>query len=427
MFRRSALRAFSSSARAPSRLRAAANHFPNGATFTVQRVRFKRPPFFTWRRFSNALFYLIPAYTIWQYLFPIVVELDVDDQAEVVGGDGIVDVERNNDPDREDPEGDEEFEGDEDALFIPFSWPKQQPRTFYKGSDPEWQEFIKLSKDPQRHKDIQRRLVSNIRSELSQHPQASRILGQIDHKKGKFWLEISFPEGPPTEYAVTGLEIGDEYIAWVSKPMSQKDYQKLQRTMVPTAAFWSTWAAAKYLLNVQLNKVKQSLGLAPAANPQIESVQKRVQPKQDHNGKGSANEKSGAQSNPEGGPGTAKQRTSAPATDQTPKTGSGGSASPDQKKVGLPKLPSLSPRGNDNPITLAIFMHSMAHQMSKPYRVELPRGTVGVSGLVEVVGTKGKATLDVTAAYDPKENEFVGSYWRPRRIQPRSQSPRGGP
>lgn len=69
----------------------------------------------------------------------------------------------------------------------------------------------------------------------------------------------------------------------------------------------------------------------------------------------------------------------------------------------------------------------MAQQMSKHYRFELPRGTVAVSGLIEVVGTKGKATLDVTAAYDPKENEFVLSLWRPRRIQPRSQPPRGGP
>ena len=72
-------------------------------------------------------------------------------------------------------------------------------------------------------------------------------------------------------------------------------------------------------------------------------------------------------------------------------------------------------------------MHSMAQQMSKHYRFELPRGTVAVSGLIEVVGTKGKATLDVTAAYDPKDNEFVLSLWRPRRIQPRSQSPKGGP
>jgi hypothetical protein len=209
--------------------------------------------------------------------------------------------------------------------------------------------------------------------------------------------------------------------------MSQKDYQKLQRTMLPTAAFWSTLAAAKYLLNVQLNRMKQSFGFTPSANPQIESMQKSSQPKQDHNGKGSTNEKSGSQANPEEAPGTAKQRTSAPATHQTPKTGSGGSVNPDQKKVGLPKLPTLSSQGNENPITLAVFMHSMARQMSKPYKVELPRGTVGVSGLVEVVGTKGKATLDVTAAYDPKENEFVGSHWQPRRIQPRSQSPRGGP
>lgn len=42
-------------------------------------------------------------------------------------------------------DGDEE---DEKALFIPFPGTTQQLKPVpYKGSDPEWQEFIKFSKD----------------------------------------------------------------------------------------------------------------------------------------------------------------------------------------------------------------------------------------------------------------------------------------
>jgi hypothetical protein len=35
----------------------------------------------------------------------------------------------------------------QDSLFIPLGWTRPCPRTYYKGSDPEWQEFAKLSTD----------------------------------------------------------------------------------------------------------------------------------------------------------------------------------------------------------------------------------------------------------------------------------------
>lgn len=38
----------------------------------------------------------------------------------------------------------------EGAIFIPLWWAKERRRTFYKGSDPEWQGFIKFAKDEKR-------------------------------------------------------------------------------------------------------------------------------------------------------------------------------------------------------------------------------------------------------------------------------------
>ena len=38
----------------------------------------------------------------------------------------------------------------ENAIFIPLGFPRQLPRTFYKGTDPEWQSFMEFSKDKQR-------------------------------------------------------------------------------------------------------------------------------------------------------------------------------------------------------------------------------------------------------------------------------------
>ena len=38
----------------------------------------------------------------------------------------------------------------EDALFIPLWFAHKKPKTFYKGTDPEWQSFVDFSKDRKR-------------------------------------------------------------------------------------------------------------------------------------------------------------------------------------------------------------------------------------------------------------------------------------
>jgi len=43
--------------------------------------------------------------------------------------------------------GTDEEEDEDDALFIPLGWTTELPRQWYKGSDPEWQDFRKLSQD----------------------------------------------------------------------------------------------------------------------------------------------------------------------------------------------------------------------------------------------------------------------------------------
>jgi hypothetical protein len=40
----------------------------------------------------------------------------------------------------------------EDAWIIPLGWAKECPPTYYKGSDPEWQAFVKFAKDREKTK-----------------------------------------------------------------------------------------------------------------------------------------------------------------------------------------------------------------------------------------------------------------------------------
>lgn len=39
---------------------------------------------------------------------------------------------------------------DDASIFIPFQWPQPTTRTFYKQSDPDWQEFVRMSNDEAR-------------------------------------------------------------------------------------------------------------------------------------------------------------------------------------------------------------------------------------------------------------------------------------
>jgi hypothetical protein len=92
--------------------------------------------------------YGMTLYAIWHYVLPEFITISFEEvEEEVVGEDGQPDVQTE--------EGDEEEV--EDGLFIPCGWPKKQPRSFYRASDPEWKEFIKFSKETERHKDVQRK------------------------------------------------------------------------------------------------------------------------------------------------------------------------------------------------------------------------------------------------------------------------------
>ena len=67
-------------------------------------------------------------------------------------------------------EGEEELPDDEDtSIFIPFPGTTREikPKP-YRGSDPEWKEFIKFSRDKE--------LIANVRSELLTPPSLWQML-----------------------------------------------------------------------------------------------------------------------------------------------------------------------------------------------------------------------------------------------------------
>lgn len=122
--------------------------------------------------------------------------------------------------DNGDKDAEEGGQDDEDTIFIPLGFAYQLPRKSYKGSDPEWQSFVQLSKDKrqcqylksilpvwpalsQRLTRFPDQLAGLVGMLLGTSPQFEKLLGK-GNKPGKYWLDIDFPDGPPPEYERKG-------------------------------------------------------------------------------------------------------------------------------------------------------------------------------------------------------------------------------
>lgn len=406
---------------------------PTGEPVRYQAVRFKKPAFFTRRRLATTLLYGVGIYAysnvILKYL-DVEIEILDDDEAEhgqpKKDADGKEVVEE-----EEEGEGEEgPFYADDNSTFIPLTWGTKLPRTFYRGSDTEWQDFVKVAKDKSRHKKIQNELVQIVFTGCTQHPAIARQLGK-EPKVGKYWLDISFPDGPPQEYERSGVEIGDGFIAWSQQKVTGEQQWRLTRALWPRAAFDSLWATSKVLVGIQYRRVKQALGwegkdpFSPEERFRhaMEMVQKQHAARERKEvGKGQTPD-----GLPTGGEvvssGTSTTSESAPAKASAAGAGDG------QKlpwQISIPLPPTSATSSTDIPIAIHVFSSTLSKQWN-PKKAEPPRGSFVVQGLVEVRGQRGRMLFDVQSCYDPKGGKFVQVNAAVRNFKRWNQAPKGGP
>ena len=203
----------------------------------LQAVRFRRPVFSLKGAITLGIYIGLP-YAYWRYL-----DQHIDIQIEEIEADSHNHHDEAQWEVQEAEEEEDEF-ADEDSTFIPMTWATKLPRTFYKGTDPEWQEFVKVAKDKPRHKKLQSELVALVLKAAQQHPRVAMSTGK-ELKVGKYWLELTFPDAPPQEYVRSGIEIGDDFIAWSPQKISAENYHRLTRALWPKATFEGAWATAK--------------------------------------------------------------------------------------------------------------------------------------------------------------------------------------
>ncbi|KAF2442161.1 hypothetical protein P171DRAFT_417105 [Karstenula rhodostoma CBS 690.94] len=310
-------------------------------------------------------------------------------------------------------EQDDEEEEDEGLIFLPTGFSRPRPRSYYRGSDPEWQTFVRLAQDRPRVDKIRGELVTTVRDLATKNPRFTFLLGKIDPTKGSIWIEVKFPDGPPLEYERPGIQLTEDLtFRKATQMVDSLHHKKLANVLMPTAVANSVYSDMKMRLHASWLNLRKYAGFEVKQSP-VQNMFKGLPPS----------------------PGMPTPTTQTPVAPSTP----GAPAAADAEKQAQPPSPSLPtnptleklgltlPDPGQAPTMNLAYFRLMLMKYRKPMAIEPPRGTFLVTGLVEIIGEKAKMTLDVTAVYDPNMAKYVMLNSRARSMTKYKQQPRGGP
>ncbi|KAL9056358.1 MAG: hypothetical protein Q9162_002949 [Coniocarpon cinnabarinum] len=161
-----------------------------------------RGPWVNWKRVGLWSFYSATSYAGIYYLLGRFAEkLDLDDDNSAHQA-----AETQDEEDVEDEDADTvvlNLDDEDGGSFVPVQAPKQLPRQNYKQSDPEWQEFIKLSQDSSRQATVRHDLAEKLVKSVSAMKPLQQRLGK-DIKWTKSWLDFTYPDKAAPEYIQRG-------------------------------------------------------------------------------------------------------------------------------------------------------------------------------------------------------------------------------
>ncbi|ELR09995.1 hypothetical protein VC83_06396 [Pseudogymnoascus destructans] len=334
----------------------------------------------------------------------------------------------------------ETLEDLEDALFIPFPGTiKQIPQSPYRGSDPEWQEYIKFSKDVT--------LIKKVRAELAEITRRS-----VENAKGgkgarilKHWLDIIYPYGPPPEFVRSGIEITDDFISWSTIPIDQETVLRIRQALFPVAVAKATWKFVQVLFSQDPEEKTRSIMRAhyripdpKKTYPALASSDKKV------------TEEKVTQARVTGGVGVTTQagnfnHSTAQQTQESANKQPGhiGEKALQTQSDAASAAKNVNQNGSDQPGRRTIRDTELYKMMAKrcahalfTFRFTntanwkqvkvIPRGSIVITGWVEIETQLDFVTLEVIGVWDPKTKAYDARNCQlvVRRTRRKKQSPR---
>ncbi|KAF5020110.1 hypothetical protein F66182_7873 [Fusarium sp. NRRL 66182] len=344
------------------------------------------------RRLGKAVFTTIVLYTCWQIFITVVFDplLDwADAEWEALSDKEKEEAEANHDP-------------DEPLLFLPFPFTtkeiKQPP---YRGSDPEWQTFVKVSQDKKLIQEIKNGLANEIRRGVERNPAFNKLLGG-DVAVRKFWLDVIFPPAPPPKHYVSGIMIDEEGIFWGDRPIDSIAANFLAKALYPKALALGCWTFISFLTKQIVQDIGKYIGFSDPNPP--ESAWQHVPVRNL--------------------PGTMPGQQTSKVVVQHDKA----------HPVNLPPVFNeivSAAFGPDAKLDARLQAASLAGAFAflrhwKPTRSLPTRGCIRVDGIIELKGKTAVMAVLVAGYYDPKTRQYVAVQTRLKHLMQLKQRPAPG-
>ncbi|KAL5611671.1 hypothetical protein BROUX41_000751 [Berkeleyomyces rouxiae] len=152
--------------------------------------------------------------------------------------------------------GDEEEEQEIEGFFVAFPFTTQvyQPEP-YRGSDPEWKEYIKFSKNKELQKELRDDLLKIVIKKLGADDKRSHLYMKSP-RRSRMWLDYQYPSAPAPEYWHSGILYASDGVYWTNRQAESKLSIDLDRIIYPqlVASFiyqFVTQSATQYYENLR--------------------------------------------------------------------------------------------------------------------------------------------------------------------------------
>ena len=237
-----------------------------------------------------------------------------------------------------------------------------------------------------------------------------------DLKLRRCWLDVDFPHHPPPGFVRSGIEISDDAISWVSMPVDAATVFKIRQVLWPSAIMQSLWNFTKVLFVEDSKRVAGMLGIQ-TQNPQLQSIDQLLARQQQM--MKSIPNKDGPNPLPAGTEDASKSVMKVP----TPLPPGPQGRNPDDEELGV---------GEKIAVALAqrffaplLAFRSKLKQTWRPAPSYPPRGSIILSGMVELESTLAYLVFDIKAAWDPatKSYDSRSMQLQLRRFQWKKQGP----
>ncbi|KAF2281194.1 uncharacterized protein EI97DRAFT_389638 [Westerdykella ornata] len=380
-------------------------------TIQIQPVRIRRP-FFTRSRIIGFTVTATTAYAALHWLDQLLDDLEDDEEEEEDAEDEDEDQEWQTVPQKrerdirsesedlaDDPYDEEELEA---ILFIPTGFSRPKPRTRYKASDPEWQEYVRLANDPQRIRRMQEDFVVMIRTFFLRSWGTRSPIGDVDPRAGSFLLHLRYPHQPPIEYERPGIEILEDLsVQRSTRPVEEAHHHRLAALLRPVPSAQGLYAHIKGTAARVWDGIRSCLGWSAQDDLHSKEAMSSGLP-------GSAalipSKPRLARDPPTGSPAASSGHSAvSPPSSESIEASSQGDTPTRKLLIPLAEIPRL----DLGQFHRAFRNENARHQFKHGFSREPQRGAVVVKGEIEIRGSRGSAVALVTGHYDPKKNVFV--------------------